>query len=132
MEFREKRRSVAATLSAMPCSKCGEPLSGEVIEACDRHFHAKCFGCFGCGKRLPSEFLRVAGGAYCEQCGRKAFLQRKSLMITAALALPPEAKKPSAAAPSVPPHSTPTQYSPDTTLTTTQRSTVTSTTTSTP
>ncbi|KAH3763586.1 Calponin homology (CH) domain protein [Pelomyxa schiedti] len=103
----EKRRSVAATLSAMPCSKCGEPLSGEVIEACDRHFHAKCFGCFGCGKRLPSEFLRVAGGAYCEQCGRKAFLQRKSLMITAALALPPEAKKPSAAVPSVPPHSAP-------------------------
>eukprot|EP01105_Mastigella_eilhardi_P007645 TRINITY_DN1917_c0_g1_i1.p1 TRINITY_DN1917_c0_g1~~TRINITY_DN1917_c0_g1_i1.p1 ORF type:complete len:1022 (-),score=241.17 TRINITY_DN1917_c0_g1_i1:1730-4744(-) len=71
-----------AKLATKPCSKCGETLSGDVIEACGRYFHARCFGCFGCGKKLQSEYLTVADGAYCEACGRKAFLKRRLEVVS--------------------------------------------------
>ena len=89
------------------CAKCGKAVDGEAVGACGRLFHPACFCCFGCGKRLHREYLTVAGGAYCDRCGRKAFLantarefrQKKGIAEPAPRPAPP----PKDAAPGAPP-----------------------------
>jgi len=64
------------------CVKCHQPLEGEVIEALEKPYHQKCFGCHKCGRALKAKFVPVDGWPYCEGCGRQAFvtsrLQRRS------------------------------------------------------
>lgn len=68
------------------CSKCGLELGAEAVGACGRFFHPQCFCCFGCGKKLGEEFLTVADGAFCETCGRKAFMSRTAAAAAAVVA----------------------------------------------
>ena len=76
------------------CAKCGNAVDGEAVGACGRLFHPACFCCFGCGKRLQREYLTVAGGAYCDKCGRKAFLANTAREFRQKKGLPEPAEPP--------------------------------------
>ena len=85
------------------CAKCGKAVDGEAVGACGRMFHPACFCCFGCGKRLHREYLTVAGGAYCDRCGRKAFLANTAREFRQKKGIAePEPRPPKDAAPAVP------------------------------
>lgn len=71
------------------CVKCGKPLEGEVIEALEKPYHQKCFGCHKCNRPLKAKFVPVGmykvrifnlltqsadGWPYCDSCGRQAFI----------------------------------------------------------
>jgi len=47
------------------CAKCGQPLSGNVLECNNKEYHASCFKCVDCG----SEGVHLlAGEPYCADC----------------------------------------------------------------
>eukprot|EP01114_Cavostelium_apophysatum_P005336 TRINITY_DN1618_c0_g1_i2.p1 TRINITY_DN1618_c0_g1~~TRINITY_DN1618_c0_g1_i2.p1 ORF type:complete len:748 (+),score=193.07 TRINITY_DN1618_c0_g1_i2:95-2338(+) len=78
-----KRKSIETPEGKKPveqddmCVKCGKELEGPVIEVMNKNYHEACFGCFDCGKRLVGKCLNVDGNPFCENCGRKAFIQSK-------------------------------------------------------
>lgn len=59
------------------CAKCGKELEGAVMEVLGKLYHQECFGCTDCGKPLTTKCLNVDNLPYCEQCGKKAFVQSK-------------------------------------------------------
>lgn len=50
------------------CSKCGNPLSGQLFTIQDKKFHKYCFVCNKCGVRLGTSVLIVNGDFYCADC----------------------------------------------------------------
>lgn len=53
------------------CSKCGNPLSGQLFTIQDKKFHKYCFVCNRCGERLGTSVLILNGEFYCAGCVEK-------------------------------------------------------------
>lgn len=53
------------------CSKCGNPLCGQLFTIQDKKFHKYCFVCNKCGVRLGTSVLIVNGDFYCAECVEK-------------------------------------------------------------
>jgi len=73
-----KKKPEALSEVNPPCGKCGDPCSGDAVEAIGKSFHSKCFTCEGCDKPFAGKkFLNVENKPYCEQCGKKAFVSSR-------------------------------------------------------
>ncbi|EKE39409.1 calponin homology (ch) domain containing protein [Entamoeba nuttalli P19] len=60
------------------CVKCGQTLSGNVLEALGKKYHQQCFGCTTCSRKLGASFVTVDNQPYCETCGKKIWVQKQA------------------------------------------------------
>jgi hypothetical protein len=57
------------------CGKCNKPLSGSVAKNKGKVFHASCFTCATCNTQLRGRCMNIDNQAYCEKCGKTAFVK---------------------------------------------------------
>jgi hypothetical protein len=60
------------------CFKCEKPLSGSVARNNGKQYHASCFVCSQCSAPLRGRCLNIDSNAYCEKCGKAAFLKHSA------------------------------------------------------
>jgi len=65
------------------CVKCGKDLCGNTVEAPGGMYHAACFGCYKCGKKLD-RCVNVENKPYCDTCGRAALTTVKKQSMSSA------------------------------------------------
>merc|ERR1712000_550298 len=65
------------------CVKCGKDLCGNTVEAPGGMYHAACFGCHKCGKKLD-RCVNVENKPYCDTCGRAALTTVKKQSMSSA------------------------------------------------
>merc|ERR1712000_735732 len=63
--------------------KCGKDLCGNTVEAPGGMYHAACFGCYKCGKKLD-RCVNVENKPYCDTCGRAALTTVKKQSMSSA------------------------------------------------
>jgi len=64
------------------CCKCKKPCEGDTVNALGSSWHPECFTCATCNKQFQAgtaKVLNVDGAPYCEQCGRRAFVSRRTV-----------------------------------------------------
>eukprot|EP01114_Cavostelium_apophysatum_P003497 TRINITY_DN1341_c0_g1_i1.p1 TRINITY_DN1341_c0_g1~~TRINITY_DN1341_c0_g1_i1.p1 ORF type:complete len:305 (+),score=48.43 TRINITY_DN1341_c0_g1_i1:222-1136(+) len=50
------------------CGNCRQVIIGEAVEACNKHWHPKCFKCTLCYTPLGSSFIEKSNLPYCHKC----------------------------------------------------------------
>jgi len=50
------------------CASCSKMIFGEVLQACQKNWHPKCFKCTLCYAQLGEDFMERKGFPYCKKC----------------------------------------------------------------
>lgn len=68
-----------ASGSGGQCARCGQALSGDVVEVNGVNWHSQCFVCYGCNRKFMGKSMKqclfIDSSPYCDACGRKAFVK---------------------------------------------------------
>jgi len=64
-----------------PCANCSQRIIGEVVKACGKHWHPKCFKCTTCYTSFDGLHVDRGGFPYCKKCASEIVPSKRVVTV---------------------------------------------------